>query len=66
LQLVTDDDSSSILAKLLEDKEMGAKPENVLVGIDGGGNDGIPGGCVVDESSCIRFRCLKNVCHIAA
>ena len=40
MQLVTDDDSSSILAKLLEDKDMGAKPEKVLVGIDGGGNDG--------------------------
>ena len=65
LQLVTDDDSSSFREKAFADKETGTKPEYVEVGIDGGGNDGIPGGGA-EESSCIRFRCLKNVCHIAA
>lgn len=65
LQLVTDEDSSSLLAKELVGRETGIKPEYDDVGIDGGGNGGIPLVGAVD-SSCILFRCLKNVCHMAA
>ena len=62
---MTDDDSSSFLAKLFVGKETGTNPEYEVVGIDGGGNGGIPVGGA-PESSCILFRCLMNVCHMAA
>ena len=65
LQLVTDDDSSSFLEKLLVGNDTGMNPEYVVDGIDGGGKGGIPVGGA-PESSCILFRCLKNVCHMAA
>ena len=65
MQLVTDNDSSSFLAKLFVGNDTGTNPEYEVVGIEGGGKGGIPVGGDV-ESSCILFRCLKNVCHMAA
>ena len=45
--------------------ETGTNPEYEVVGIDGGGKGGIPVGGLA-PSSCILFRCLINVCHMAA
>ena len=65
LQLLTDDDSSSLLVELVEGRETGMNPGMVDVGNDVGGKDDNPEGWL-EESSCILFRCLKNVCHMAA
>ena len=66
LQLVTDEASSSFSAKVFVGRDTGTNPEYEVVGIDGGGNGGIAALGGAEESSCILFRCLKNVCHIAA
>ena len=44
LQLLTDDDSSSLLVELVEGRETGMNPGMVDVGNDVGGKDGNPEG----------------------